>query len=152
MKHHTAFPLLAALALLLLAAGCSSNLANLREKIRPTYQAVNFEGEQPAAFDAALVALGKMGFRVTSSGAAQGKIEATTPVMPASPQSPARQTTASVRFAVAPNNCTAIQILFTDIVDNSPGGGRDGFATKQPLVSSPLYTIFASHVAAASKK
>jgi len=150
MKFHTVLPLLAAVALLL--TSCSSNFANLREQIRPTYQTVNFEGDQPAAFDASLAALAKMGFRVTSSGAAQGKIEATTPVTPASAQSPARQTTASVRFAVAPNNCTAILILFTDIVDNSPGGGRDGFATKQPLVSSPLYTLFASHVAAASKK
>jgi len=144
MKFFTTLPFLAAFVL----AGCSSNIANIREQIRPSYQAINVDADQRAAFAAALTALTQMGFTITSSGAAQGKIEAINSVD--TTQTPARQTTASVRFGVAPNNGTAIQILFTDIVD-SRLSGREGLATKQPLASSPLYNVFGKYVAAALK-
>jgi len=149
MKHHTALPLLAALALL---TSCSSNITNLRQQISPTYQTFNVEADERAAFDASLVALTQMGFTITSSGAAQGKIEAINSVAQGDfSQSPARQVTASVRFTVAPDNATAIQILFTEIVD-SRFSGREGLGTRQPLASSPLYAVFGNYAAAALKK
>jgi len=152
MKSHTALPLLAALALL--ATACSSTITNIRERFSPTYQTVTVEAEQRAAFDASLAALKKMGYNITSSGAAQGKIEAISPIASTGgTQAQSRQTTASVRFGVAPGSGTAIQILFSEIVDNTTAGSREGFATKQPLsASSPLYAVFANYVANALKK
>ena len=150
MKHHTALPLLAALALL--TTSCSSNLTNLRQQINPTAQTINVEADQRAAYDASLAALAQMGFTITDRAAAQGRIEAINAVTQgALPQSPARQITASVRFAVAPDNATAIQILFTEIQDNqfSP---RQDLGTRQPLASSPLYDVFKQHVTATLKK
>ena len=151
MKHHSpifALPLLAALALL---TACSSNIANLREKFSPTYQSINVDADQRAAFNASLTALTQMGYAITASGATQGKIEAISAVTPGDSQRPASQTTASVRFAVAPGNATAIQILFTEIQD-SRLSGREGLGTKQPLAASPLYNVFESYVTAALKK
>ena len=139
-------------AFVLTVVGCSSNITNLRERFSPTYQTINVEAEQREAFDASLIALTKMGYTITSSGAAQGKIEAMSPIATGGAQSQSRQTTASVRFEIAPNSGTAIQILFSEIVDTSTAGSREGLATKQPLASSPLYTVFANYVAAALKK
>jgi hypothetical protein len=147
---HAAFPLLAALALLL--AGCSSNFTNLREQFSPTYQRFEVEADQRAAYDAAVAALARMGFKVTSGGAAQGKIEAISGVAPDdSLQNASKQTTASARFSAAADNRTAVEILFTELRDGgyaAPGG----YATKQPLASSPLYTVFQNCLVAALKK
>ena len=149
MKYRSLFVTLLSLVL----AGCSSNITNIREQFNPTYQTVNVEADQNAAFDASLAALTQMGYTITSRGAAQGKIEAISPITNSGArQGPARQTTASVRFGVAPNNGTAIEILFTELVDSSTAGSRAGLATKQPLASSPLYAVFANYVAAALKK
>jgi len=153
MKLPAVLPILAALALLFTASGCSSNITNLREQINPTFQTINVEADERAAFDASLVALTQMGYTITSSGAAQGKIEAISVVTPGSlSPSPARQTTASVRFTTAPDSGTAIQILFTEIQDNRSGGRGSGLVTKQPLANSPLYAVFANYVADALKK
>ena len=152
MKHHSpifASTLLAALALL---TACSSNLANLREQFNPTYQTINVEADERAAFDASLVALAHMGYTITASGAAQGKIEAISAIVPGdSAQAAARQTTVSVRFTTAPDSGTAIQVLFTQIQDGGRSG-RGGYATKQPLASSPLYAVFQNYIDEALKK
>ena len=152
MKFPAALPLLAALALLLTATSCSSNLTNLREQFNPTYQTINVEADERAAFAASLAALTQMGYTITASGAAQGKIEAISAIIPGdSAQAAARQTTVSVRFTTAPDSGTAIQILFTEIHDGDRSG-RGGYATKQPLANSPLYAVFQNYVAEALKK
>ena len=154
MKLLTTLTATLSLAFIIAAAsGCSSNITNLREQFNPTYQTINVEADERAAFDASLAALVNMGYTITSSGAAQGKIEAISAVVPAnSPQSAARQTTASVRFTTAPDSGTAIQILFTEIQDSRRSGASGGFATKQPLANSQLYAVFQNYVAEAMKQ
>lgn len=140
----------AALALIAAFAGCKSNIANLREHISPTYHDVIVEADQDAAYTASLAALSQMGYTITSRGAAQKKIEGISAVTTDSMSRLARQTSVSVRFGVAPNNTTAIQILFTEIVED-PSGGRQGSGTKQPLTSSGLYNVFEKQVNEALK-
>lgn len=132
-------------------AGCKSNIANLRNQIRPTFQEVVVEADENAAFAAALSALTQMGFNITSSGAAQRRIEAISAISTGSQARPARQITASVRVGVAPNNASMIQILFTEIREEQ-NIRREGMGTRQPLVDSPLYSVFAKHVNAALEK
>ncbi|MDF9831975.1 hypothetical protein M2103_000179 [Ereboglobus sp. PH5-5] len=141
--------LLATLALLL-GAGCKSNIANLREHINPTYHDVIVETDEDAAFAAARTALVQMGYKITSSGVAQKKIEAISAISSGDMGRAARQVSASVRFGVAPDNTTAIQILFIEILEDS-GMSRDGMATKQPLRESGLYGVFEKYVNEALK-
>ncbi len=140
----------AALALLI-AAGCQSNITNLREQVRPTYHDVIVEADENAAYSASVAALAQMGYNITSSGAAQKKIEAMTAISSAGMNRPARQLSASVRVGVAPNNCSNIQILFTEISEEI-NSRREGMGTKQPLADSPLYNVFAKYVNAALAK
>lgn len=125
--------------------GCSSNITNLKEQFHPTYHDIIVEAGQEAAYSAALYALKQMGYAVTSSGAAQKKIEAMSNISSAEMNRPARQYTASVRFGVAPNNGTTVQVLFTEIREEM-NNRREGMGTKQPLADSPLYGIFAKYV------
>jgi hypothetical protein len=137
----------AILALLVLAtlAGCKSNITNLREQVRPTYHDVIVEADENTAYSATLSALTRMGYNITSSGAAQKKIEAISAISTAGVNRPARQLTASVRIGVAPDNCSNVQILFTEISEEM-GSRREGMGTKQPLADSPLYSVFAKYV------
>ena len=130
---------------------CKSNIANLKNQIHPTFQEVVVEANENAAYAAALSALTQMGFTITSSGAARKKIEAISAISSGNPLRPARQMTASARIGVAPNNSSAIQILFTEIREEQ-GIRREGMATKQPLVDSPLYGVFARYVTGALEK
>lgn len=153
MKHFTA-PRIALLAIALasvLITSCRSNVTNLQQKFRPTYHAITVEADHRTAYDAARSALTQMGYRITASGAAQGKIEAISNIDHSGLQSTARQFTASVRFNVAPANNTAIQILFTEIQEDA-FNSRDSMGTKQPLASSPLYGVFEMYVNAAIKQ
>ena len=135
---------LTGLAGLFALASCS-NYTNIREQIRPTYHDVIVETDENAAYAAAFEALTQMGFRITSSGAARKKIEALSAIDPGGFGRPALQTSASVRVGVAPNNTSAIQILFTEIHEGQRTR-RESMTTKQPLSESGLYNIFASRV------
>ena len=137
--------LLAALALLFAAAGCKSNITNLREQIKPTYHDIIVEADENAAYNAAVSALTQMGYNITSSGAARKRIEAIGAISNSGMSRPARQISASVRVGVAPNNSSNIQVLFTEIIEDKTSG-REGMGTKQPLSDSTLYSAFSKYV------
>jgi hypothetical protein len=144
-KLLSAVPALLALAALAAVASCKSNITNLREQVRPTYHDIIVETGENTAYTAALSALTRMGYTITSSGAAQKRIEAISAISAAGVNRPARQLTASVRIGVAPDNCSNIQILFTEISEEM-GSRREGMGTRQPLADSPLYNVFAKYV------
>lgn len=142
------FPALLFAAAALVLAGCESGPklpAAFRERISPTFRPHVVAAEQKPAYEAARVALRKMNFKITSGGAAQGKIEAISELQPGEGPRSARQVSLSVKLTPATAGGTEVSAMFFEILEDN-FGKRDGMGTSTPMPDTPLYDVFFRHL------
>ena len=141
-------PALLLAAVVLAVAGCESGSklpTAFRERISPTYRTHVVTVEQKPAYEAARVALRKMNFKITSGGAAQGKLEAISVLQPGDGARSARQISLSVKLAPAPTKGTEVSALFSEIREDE-FSKREGMGTSTPMQDTPLYEVFFRHL------
>ena len=144
LKHVKKIPALVLASVVLALAGCESGSkfpGALRERISPTYRQHVVQADQKPVYEAARVALRKMNYKITSGGAAQGKIEALSVLQAGDGAGSARQVSLSVRLGVAPSSGTLVEALFSEIREDS-FSKREGMGTSMPMQDTPLYDVF----------
>jgi hypothetical protein len=144
-------PALILAAFALAVTGCESGPrlpAVFRERISPTYHARVVASEQKPAYEAARVALRKMNYKITSGGAAQGKLEALSVLQTGDGAGSARQISISVKLAPAANGGTEVSALFSEIREDS-FSKREGMGTSTPMQDTSLYDVFFGYLEAA---
>lgn len=138
------FPVLVLASVVIAFAGCESGSklpGVLRERISPTFKQHVVQAEQKPAYEATRVALRKMNYKITSGGAAQGKIEALSALQPGDGAGSARQVSLSVRLSPAATGGTLVEALFSEIREDS-FSKREGMGTSMPMQDTPLYEVF----------
>lgn len=133
---------------MLAVAGCESGSSlpsAFRERISPTYRSHVVQAEQKTVYEAARVAVKKMNYKVSSGGAAQGKLEAISALQTAEGPRAARQVSLSVKLAPGPNGGTEVSAMFFEILEDE-FNKRDGMGTSTPMPDSPLYDVFFRHL------
>lgn len=134
---------LAAFALFL--TGCesvNSAAGSVKERwgLRNNGRVRVIEAEQRPVFDASVAAVKKMGFRITSSGAAQGKIDAVGDLQTDNSLRGSRQVTVKVRIEGRGAGCE-VHLFLSEIIEDDYNKGA-GMGTETPLADTPLYEVF----------
>jgi hypothetical protein len=111
----------------------------------PTSHYRTYAAEPRAVYDAACATLKNMGFRITYSGAAQGKINAINDIQPDESMRGSRQVAVKVRLSPAVAGGTELKVTMTEIIEREEDRGT-GFATESALQGTPLYPVFLRQV------
>ena len=109
------------------------------EHVKPVTR--TFKAEPRATYEAARVAVEKIGFRFVRGGAAQGKLEAVSRLSTSDSLRSSRQVSLSVRLNAALDGGTEVSLLFKEIIE-SDSSGRAGQGTESPLRDTPLYEVY----------
>lgn len=139
------FVILALAALSLLLTGCqsmSSAAGSVKERwgLRNNGRARIVPADQRSVFDASLAAVKKMGFNVTRSGAAQGKIDAVGGLQTDNSLRSSRQVTVKVRIDEKGDGCE-VRLFLSEVIEDDYNKGA-GMGTETPLADTPLYEVF----------
>ncbi|HTJ79589.1 MAG TPA: hypothetical protein VL357_11390 [Rariglobus sp.] len=132
--------------LVLALTGCgtvgSDFTANVREKFAgPTYRTKVVTGDSKAVYEAALVSVDKLGFRVVGGGAAQGRIEALSGLSASDSLKGTRQLAMKVKLSPVASGGIEAAVLITEQVEDDFNKGA-GQATETTLRNTPLYDVF----------
>lgn len=134
----TAVLLLASLAL----AGCDSLPSQSGGRPGPPPETSRaYQADQRAVYDAALVALAQMEFKVTGGGPAQGKITAVSGLRTNVNLQTTRQITLKATISPDGNGGSVVEVVLKEAVEEDPEN-RLGFATETPLRDTPYYEVF----------
>ena len=99
-----------------------------------------FQSDPHSVYDAALVSLAKMEFRVIKGGPAQGKIEAVSGLAKRDNLQGSRQISISIQISALGNESEISAVLKEIIEEDS--NDRPGFATQSKLRDTPYYDVF----------
>ena len=128
--------ILAALAM----AGCSAP-GETYGRLGPAPETSRtFQSDPRAVYDAALVSLAKMEFRVTKGGPAQGKIEAVSGLTKGDNLRGSRQISMSIQIS-ALGDGSEVSAELKEIIEED-SNDRPGFATETKLRDTPYYEVF----------
>lgn len=129
--------MLAALAL----TGCGSAPGEVYGRLGPAPETSRtFQSDPRSVYDAALVSLARMEFRVTKGGPAQGRIEAVSGLSQRDNLRGSRQITISIRINALADGSEVSAELKEVIEEDSID--RPGFATETILRDTPYYSVF----------
>ena len=106
-----------------------------------------FQSDPRSVYDAALVSLAKMDFRVLKGGPAQGKIEAVSGLAQRDNLRGSRQISMSIRIS-ALGDGSEVSAELKEIIEED-SSDRPGFATETKLRDTPYYDVFFNGVAEA---
>ncbi|MFA5266133.1 MAG: hypothetical protein WC378_20105 [Opitutaceae bacterium] len=134
---------LAALSLFL--AGCESMQSaagSVKERwaARDTGKVRILPAEPKVVFEAARASIESMGFRITRSGAAQGRIDAVNGLQSDDSLRSSRQIVMKVRITRLGSG-TELRAFLTEVIEDN-SSTRTGMATETPLIDTPLYEVF----------
>lgn len=149
------FLLLSGVLVAAVLTGCESVRSDLRagvkEKIEgPTYRLHYVSTDARATYDAARIALGKMGYRFERGGAAQGLIEALGGVHSGESLKNSRQLRLRIEITTFGEGSN-VRALFTEVLEDDFSKGR-GRATENSLRDTSLYEVLFRHIEEAAKK
>jgi len=99
-----------------------------------------FQSDPRSVYDAALVSLARMEFRVTKGGPAQGKIEAVSGLTQRDNLKGSRQVSMSIRISQLGDG-SEVSVVLKEIIEED-SGDRPGFATETKLRDTPYYDVF----------
>jgi len=105
-------------------------------------QVRTYEAQPRPTYEAVRATANGMGYRILSGGAAQGLLEAISPVFQGDGNRSSRQIALSVRLH--PNldgTGTEVRVRFTEI-NEADSSNRPGMATEIPLKDTPQYEAF----------
>jgi hypothetical protein len=137
MKHFLApMLILAGLAM----AGCSAPGETYGRPGPAPETSRTFQSDPRSVYDAALVSLAKMEFRVTKGGPAQGKIEAVSGLTERDNLRGSRQISMSIRIS-ALGDGSEVSAMLKEIIEED-SSDRPGFATETKLRDTPYYDVF----------
>ena len=134
---------LAALAM----AGCSAPGESYGRLGPAPETSRTFHSDPRSVYEAALVALAQMDFRVTGGGPAQGRIEAVSGLAKGDNLRGSRQISISIRINALGDDSEVAAELKEIIEEDS--NDRPGFATETKLRDTPYYSVFFDGVAQA---
>lgn len=148
MKPFLAVVLLVSAVML---AGCDTlddAAASVRDRFaknEPT-RSKTFSSPPRVVYDAVKVAAGRMGYRQTHGGPAEGEFEAINDVDVGETAGTARQQTMKIRLhGSLDGNSTDVGVRFTEILESGSGSGR-GLGTETTMRDTPLYEVFFRNV------
>ena len=132
--------------LVLALAGCGSVGADFKTSVSekftgPTYRTKVVTADGRAAYEAAKLAVEKLGFRVTGGGPAQGRIEALNQLSANDSLQGARQLALKVKLSPLTTGGTELAMLITEQVQDDFNKGT-GQVTETPLRESAIYEVF----------
>jgi hypothetical protein len=99
-----------------------------------------FQSDPRSVYDACLVSLAKMEFRVTKGGPAQGRIEAVSGLSKKDNLQSTRQISMSIHISALGDDSEVTAELKEIIEEDS--NDRQGFATETKLRDTPYYDVF----------
>ena len=106
-----------------------------------------FQSDPRSVYDAALISLARMEFRVTKGGPAQGRIEAVSGLTKKDNLQGSRQIVMSIRISVLGDGSEVDTELKEVIEEDSQD--HPGFATESKLRDTPYYEVFFNGLAQA---
>ena len=121
-------------------AGCSAPGEKYGRQGPPPETVRVFQADSRSVYDAALVSLAHMEFRVTKGGPAQGKIEAVSGLNKRDNLRGTRQIFISVQISQLGDESEVVAVLKEAIEDDT--NNQPGFATVTPLRDTPYYSVF----------
>ena len=139
-----------ALILVVLAlSGCESAPGEVHGRLGPPPATSRmFQADLRAVYDAALVSLAHMEFRVIRGGPAQGKIEAVSGLSTNDSLTSTRQISISIRITPAGSDGTEVSADLKEAIEED-SQNRQGFATETKLRDTPYYDVFFNGLAQA---
>lgn len=130
-------------------SGCESAPGEVHGRLGPPPATTRtFQAEPRAVYDAALVSLAQMQFRVTRGGPAQGKIEAVSGLSTSDSMTSTRQISISIRISPAGSEGTEVSADLREAIEED-SQNRQGFATETKLRDTPYYEVFFNGLAQA---
>ena len=140
------FPVLMLCALVM--TGCGSAPGEVYGRAGPAPESTRtFQSDPRSVYDAALVSLARMEFRVTKGGPAQGKIEAVSGLTKRDNLQGSRQITMSIRIS-AFGDSSEVSTELKEVIEED-SNDRPGFATETKLRDTPYYDVFFNGLAQA---
>lgn len=131
--------MLAALAL----GGCESLPGQSGGRPGPAPETMRtFQADPRAVYDAALVSLAQMEFRVTRGGPAQGKIKAVSGLSSNINLQTTHQITLSVLITSAGEGGSEVDVELKEAIEEDTDHNRLGYATETTLRDTPYYEVF----------
>ncbi len=100
-----------------------------------------FLADPRSVYDAALVSLAQMEFKVTGGGPAQGKITAVSGLRSNVGLQSTRQITLKATITPAGDGGSVVEVVLKEAVEED-SENRLGFATERPLLDTPYYEVF----------
>jgi hypothetical protein len=100
-----------------------------------------FLADPRAVYDAALVSLAQMEFKVTGGGPAQGRITAVSGLRTNVNLQSTRQITLKATITPAGDGGSLVEVVLKEAVEEDTEG-RLGYATETPLRDTPYYEVF----------
>ncbi len=124
-----------------LLAGCTQ-FESVKERFTPaTPQVRVVKGGQRQVYDAARLAMEKLGYRVTGGGPAQGRLEGLSEISRGGSFGAAQQWSIAIRLEPAEAGSVEVQVLIRQTVERE-GEGQSGTATDQALRDPAAYESF----------
>jgi hypothetical protein len=129
-------------------SGCGSAPGEVYGRAGPAPETTRtFQSDPRSVYDAALVSLARMEFRVTKGGAAQGRIEAVSGLSKTDNLRGSRQITISVHIS-AFGDSSEVSAELKEVIEED-SNDRPGFATSSKLRDTPYYDVFFNGLAQA---
>lgn len=127
-------------------SGCDS-LSSVRQKIaaREAPHTHLFKATSRATYEAARVAIDKMGFKFVRGGAAQGELEAVSAIGSGDTLSSSRQITLRMKLDGSVEGATEASVWMSEIIERD-SSNHAGMGTGSPLRDTPLYEVFFRNV------
>ncbi len=127
-------------------AGCGSVGADLKTSVREKFDGLTYHtkvvtADGRATYQAAKQAVGKLGFRVTGGGPAQGRIDALSVLSANDSLQGASQLSMKVKLSSVATGGTEVAMLLTEQIQDDFNKGA-GQVIETPLRESALYVVF----------
>lgn len=147
MKRPSVFLALLSLAVFSGCESFSDATSSVREKLSAREQPRThiYKAPQRATYDAARIAVERVGFRFIRGGAAQGELEAVSGLSSSDTLRGSRQVTLKLRLNATLEGGTEASLLLSEIIE-SDSSGRAGQGTSTTLRDTPLYEVFFRNV------